>query len=147
MMRLLILDSDEDTLRRMVRRINELGHRADGTLYVEDAKRYFRKRKYDGLICDLQAKEKHGKISSGLRFVEYVRNYKKADVPIVLTSGIDLIYFENLVHFRIDMYRMKPFLKGLDFFIQEVEGLLFRKLKDDNADDDDCKVSRFMTGT
>ena len=75
---------------------------------VKAAKELFNNKEFDLVISDLHLKDlETGAPNSGLDLVHHIRQRKRSKVPIVVTTGLELVSKETLLDNDINLFYYK----------------------------------------
>ena len=125
--KVLLLEDNPDFAQLFLDHLKDLNFEVKCVESVLQAKALFDAQRFDFLITDLHLKPESGDdTASGLSFIKYVRHRKKSNVPIAVTTGLDLVSKDqvlncgaNLIQFKTAEFNFAEFLQEIISYIEK----------------------------
>ncbi len=126
-LRILFLEDNEDFAESLADFMQPYGWELVLCRHVREAKRLFETEPFDAVVTDLHVESRSGSLlSSGLDLVDFVRDRLKSKIPLIVTTGLELISEKNVIDHGADLFYYKSTLNP-NAFRKEVEELIQRK--------------------
>ncbi len=122
--RILFLEDNPYFIEALMDEFRSLSWPVTHITNIREAKEHFSNEEFDLVISDLHLQDiETGAPNSGLDFIHYIRQRKKSKVPIIVTTGLELISEESIVENEVDLFFYKSEL-DLKKFISSIKNLI-----------------------
>lgn len=120
-MKILFLEDNLDFAGPLIEAAQELGHEVQHTQSIIDASKIFTHKNFDAVISDIHLKSDSDFLTSGLDFIRFIRERKKSNIVVAVTTGMELIQEHDVKDYGIDIFYHKPITVGFTQFFAEIE--------------------------
>jgi len=129
-MNILFIEDNFDFAYPLIEFAIAMGHKIDHTENLIDAANKFKEYNYDAVITDIHLrKADSSSLTSGLDLVRFIRDKRKSNVIIAITTGLELLKESDIKEHGADIFHYKPLRMGYEAFINEINDLFLSRQK------------------
>jgi DNA-binding response OmpR family regulator len=127
-LRILFLEDNIYFVEALMEVFERLGWLVTHVTSVKSAKDIFSDEKFDLVISDLHLQDlETGTPNSGLDLVHYIRRRRKSQIPLIVTTGLELISKESLLENEVNLFFYKSEF-DIKQFIASIEKLVSQSI-------------------
>lgn len=125
--RILFLEDNVYFVEAMMEVFSGLGWMVTHVTSVKTAKDIFSEESFDLVISDLHLQDAEtGAPNSGLDLIHHIRHRKKSKIPLIVTTGLELISKESMTDNEVNLFfyksefDVKTFISSIEKLVQRV---------------------------